>query len=1190
MSVPVEVKYEYTSPQESVILKDWAAGTSHQIESTEYIYDGADNMVMQNVTYSPAWLKAIIDEPLVNAIDHYIRCYDTNTPVTEIKVKFNTDGSVYIYNDGPGVEVEYHTVGKMYAPQLIFGELHQGEHKRKDNESITGGTNGLGAKLANCFSNEFTLETVDAKGRTYVQRWEKHMEIVNTPSLDGNAIPLNRRNIPHTLLIIRPDYTLFHYKSFTKEVYDTLLGVVRTRMLFAASFAKYANSIRGHKKPLRVIFNDVPMAAKTAAEMAVMMFGKVQLFSTIVEGKSPFYKYPWEVCIAMVSKSSGKNISNVNGIVVRSGKHIKYIQEQIITGVKADVAKLLHDRNVSVDSKSISSNIVILLNTQIPGANWTGQRKDTLTLHNTDLKYQLDKKVISGIAMILRDNLIGRMLDDNKVTKTDYQKYRPARYARAGTKNAIKCCLLCAEGDSAMSQLVSGVSACLGFNYYGLISMGGVIVNARKECDIIETATGPKFKKSKKLSDNKFINAFMEVLGLRIGFEYDPKSPNYNKEIAKLNYGCVIICVDQDLDGVNIMGLLLSLFELFWPKLLAADFVKRMETPIQRAFPKSGGKVVEFYNDAEYSDWVDTGIDTSKYKIDYFKGLGTHSERQTLNMFKNFHEHLHSVKSTADLGKYFNIYYGSVPDLRKIELSKELQVLTIEELRHRSKTRSIDCEQFLRKEVNGFQKYNLLRKLDSAIDGMNISGRKIYDGCVKIFRNSNNQMKVTEIAGYVSFNEEYHHGEGSLFGSITGKAFVAPGGKQLPQLVPQSNFGSRLAGGADAAAPRYIKATFNKKINDLLYPQDDYCLLQFTINEGKRTEPVYFIPIIPTACLESTEIPAHGWKLKTYGRDAIDVIKIVRAMITIGDDIEILDMRPCVNYWKGEIRNIRGVETSVGIYEYISNNNQIHITELPLRVWTNPYVENLIKGMEKYKHIYTSVTDYSDRENVSIFIQLTPDGYGLLCDNGDGMYTDGIEEFFGLRKSMKVNLNMLGSNYEVIEFKKYNEIVKYWFPFRKKLYMDRISREIVVMEAKITREKNIIRYIETSNVLQISGKPKATQISILEENKFDKLWISGIDQIQFMSTEDLKMAIYTGEEAQYKYLLNLTDGGKSKESLRKRIDGLANIERQLHQFREKSSRGRFPGAEIWLDELNKLERMIEIGVPNRWDYENKYTY
>ena len=48
---------------------------------------------------------------------------------------------------------------------MIFGHLLTSSNYDDDQQKVTGGRNGYGAKLTNIYSTEFTLETVDSKSK-----------------------------------------------------------------------------------------------------------------------------------------------------------------------------------------------------------------------------------------------------------------------------------------------------------------------------------------------------------------------------------------------------------------------------------------------------------------------------------------------------------------------------------------------------------------------------------------------------------------------------------------------------------------------------------------------------------------------------------------------------------------------------------------------------------------------------------------------------------------------------------------------------------------------------------------------------------------------------------------------------------------------------------------------------------------
>lgn len=1185
----VEQKYKFIKPQEAVVLKDWAAGTVDVVETTDFLLtDG--KLCVKTFKYPPAWLKAFVDEPVVNAIDHYIRCYAGGHPVSTLRVDFDQTGRITIYNDGPGIEIQYHSVAKMYVPELIYGVLHQGEHAIKAGESITGGTNGIGAKLGNCFSKMFMVETVSGD-KIYIQRWRDNMNIVDPPLIKNLNELSSVDKRPHTKLVIMPDYTgLFKYQAFTQEQYELFDQIIATRLLFAAAFASYANRVRGGKQPLRVEYNGRSVSCSGMDDIARRLCPDSTVHTTLAQPTGDVFKHPWEVTAIIDDCLPDKLrlFSNVNGMIVRLGAHFDYMTGELREHIRSQVGKAFKDGNAKLPKQYFKNNVVLLINCHVPNARWKGQAKDILDIPDDtrkQLKYTVDRRFLQQLSDSVKDIIMSSMLQRGpRRTKNEFEeKYKPASMTKRSNwqKHAPRCHLLCAEGDSAEAQIRIGITERLNTDYYGTLIMRGVIINARKESAVITAGGVDYVKKMPKLEKNKFVNALSNIVGLNCKLKYDPASATYRQEMRQLRYHNIVVCVDQDEDGMNILGLFLNMFERFWPKLLAAGFIKWWQTPIVRAYPKRGGTIVKFYNDTDYTNWLQAG-DRSGYDIRYYKGLGTHDRAEVLSMCTEFNEHLCELRTTDLTRSRFEVFYGKASVLRKQELSKPFTPMSAEAKHARLTHKRADCDEILNYEVNESQRYNISRKLDNAADGMNLCGRKIFDGSFRAFGSRNKPMKVSQLCGYISADMGYHHGEASLATSITGKAFIGVGGKQLPQLIPLSNFGTRSQGGADAASPRYIMTRFNQRLNNILYPIEDYPNLTFTYTEGARTEPVCYYPIIPTTCTESTHIPAHGWKMKTWARDAFDVIDNVRFMILNEDHSRLLPMRPDTFGWKGRIGYIGGIEASFGTYYYNEHQNMIVITELPLRTWTDPYIEKeLIPKLEG-----SIVYDYDNKSNdvnIRIEITLKPGAYELL-ENMGTPYCDGIEEYFKLRAKMTRSLNYLGRDKEVLEFKSYDDLVRYWFPLRQDFYNRRIARNLLLMRLDIMKMENKLRY--KTEGISLHGKSGQQQNEILSAANYVKFATISVDNVP---TDQLTTLMF-GPSANYKYLLDITDGGKSTEAIRKLQDKIREARDAMQRYTELAAKGRFPGAQMWLNELDMLEAELRAGRPTRWLYDELSKY
>jgi DNA topoisomerase-2 len=1210
----IEEKYVFMSAEDSVIYKDWAAGSRQQIPSSEFVIRTQGSKytaTYDHVQYPPALMK-IIDEPIVNAIDHYIRCLGTATPVTHITVNVADDGRIRVYNDGPGVEIALHKKASehfgrdIWLPTFIFGHLFQGSNRNHTADSIIGGENGLGAKLSGCFALDSAVETVHG-GKYFLQKWEDHKKVEKPPLIIDLTAPgavarfgpgASARTTPHTLLSFMPDYVgLFGYESFDESVRTLITDLVRTRMFYAAAYIGYTQTTTPNAHRCVVTFNDVPIPVSSMADVAKLFFPGKPITTSIVASTarppSP-YKYAWEVCAVVTDATVFEVplISNVNGVVVRDGKHRKFLADKIVEGVRERIAKIIRDKNINFAPANVTNNLFLFMNTKIPRPSWTGQRKDVLEIDLRKLAgYALDAKFINPVADALKDRILDSIFTvpaatGRKKTLVECDKYTEA--GDAGGRYSRECILLCGEGDSALSQLAIGVPQLPhGWRRCGTISTGGVCINARTKCVVTQTPTGQHVKQTKQLQDNIFIRALQAAVGLNVSYKYDPTSSTYQKEMAELRYGHVVACVDQDLDGKgNILGLLLSAFDVLWPNLLKAGFVQWACTPIIRAYPKTSGKVIAFYSISEYDAWA-ASAPVHKYIPKYYKGLGTHSRDETISMFKTFNQHLYTYYVDDRSDELFEIYFGRNPDLRKRELSTPAKVLSAATQAEQHSRRLISCSDHLEHETREYQVDNLSRKLDHVIDGQNQSGRKVLDGLLKMLHNGK-PLKVAQMAGYVSEHENYHHGEDSLGKTITGKGFVAVGGKQLPFLVPSSQFGTRLKGGDDAASPRYIHAHLNKNIVDLIFPPVDYWTLPFNFDEGERSEPTYFIPIIPMAILESTQIPAHGWLLKTWARDVFKVIDNVRRQIRMGDDVA-LPRAPPTTYkgspfeWSGEIRTIRGEPYSFGRYTIDKEKGILVITELPLRVWNDTYLSALRKKQAEGT-IIASISDTSTDITIEITIKLKPGAVELLDELGDGLWADGVEEYFMLRNHMYTHLNLMSVDGTVIMFDTYEEVMRTWFPVRREHYAARVNRARVLSTLRIRRMENTIRYVRAGFAM---SKLKIDEMTaILSEQQFDKINCALLDSPKFTPTSDLETDIMLGSDANYKYLLGLSDLKKSAENLVKYEAALAKLREDANAADVLAGLGRFPGAAIWEAELDELEQQVRMGQATAWKYDD----
>lgn len=753
----------------------WSGSFAKSINEEFLLEEGRFNK--RNISYPQALYKGI-DEILVNAIDQWIKTKDgpKNYRVTRIIIEFAPDGYISIFNNGNGIPVDLVKNIKgdsIYVPQLISTEFLAGSNNTNDKNRISGGTNGLGIKLTSNNSKHFILKTADLERKKYyVQESYDRLDRTDPPKITPlkSLIPSDIHKKGGTTFKFLPAYDI--YKVDIKKDYDELNLLFKTRAIHTAAHTG-----------LSVMYNGEDIKVNNMETFAELFLPKNQFICTKL--KHP--KYDWDIVVG-ISEGSYETLSIINGICVKTGTHLNYVRDQVIDGIKLRTEKLLK-KYVSYKKSMLQNNLFIMISGNIPNPAFDSQSKTNIAGSAASYKeYSIGKSVLEKIWKLMEPRLVEQYLTDYKKKKNTkkantngIKKYKKAKYA--GSNKSSKCTLLICEGDSAESMTRTSLTnkkVPMNYDYYGTFNIGGVPMNSRTKTTVYESKNGKSVtRRQKQLLDNERLSSFEKVCNLVHGLTYETQ-----EERDTLSYGQVVACVDQDLDGVGqILGLILSHFELFWPHLINIGYVKQFATPIIRAFPKSKMNCVveSFYTDDEYRKWAEKH-QVDKWEIKYYKGLATHNDDEAVHMFQKYDKSLYTLTYDEKTPETFDIYYGKNPDLRKLELVVQRPPA----LPHNMK---ISCTDHLQTHTKEFQLDNIMRKLPHVYDGLNPARRKVLCASRKRFLSSNVEVKVFQLAGYVAEHMNYHHGSASLEKTIINMAQDYVGANNLPLLLPLSQFG-----------------------------------------------------------------------------------------------------------------------------------------------------------------------------------------------------------------------------------------------------------------------------------------------------------------------------------------------------------------------------------------------------------------
>ena len=1051
--------YKKLTQREHILqLPDTYIGSRDSHRESRWIWSQeTGRMEWRDVAMNPGLFK-IFDELIVNALDHVVRQKTAakDKQVTCLRVTL-TPTMFSVYNDGEGIPVATHPEYKVMVPELIFGHLLTSSNYDETEEKVVGGKNGYGAKLTNIYSRSFTVRTIDSSsGQLYEQTFKDNMSVVGTPVVKKS------KKTAYTEITSYPDVERF-FGAGIKEIPSDMLDVLRTRVADASALAA-AHGVK-------VYFATDPDGS--AIRIPVASFEQyVRLF--IEEGgKVPvFYERcgpRWEVAAVLTrhlhadSLPDDRHISFVNGIFTRrGGKHVDAVARSVL-GTFCDGP----GKKLELKPAQLKDAVTFFVNATITNPSFDSQAKETLT--TPAAKFGSVFKVSD--AFVTRLAKEGGLLDEaqavldarlsREAKKTDGRKAATVRgipkledATWAGTGKSSECTLILTEGDSAASTAISGLKV-VGRERYGVFPLKGKILN-------VKDAT------LEKKNNNEELTRIKRILGLEHGRKY--------KDIKQLRYGRVMIMTDQDVDGSHIKGLLINLFHTEWPELLHLGFLCCLMTPLLKA--TRGATVLCFYSESEYEQWLSTQSDSGKWKIKYYKGLGTSTATEAREYFESMNTLRFQWDDAAD-GNIDLAFNKKRADDRKGWLS------TYDRERHLVAPpggADVSYTSFINDELIHFSNADNMRSLPHMMDGLKTSQRKILWAARK--RNLVSEIKVAQLAGYVSETASYHHGEVSLTAAIVGMAQNFVGSNNINLLAPNGQFGTRLHGGSDAASPRYIFTALEPIVATILSKADDTGL-KWMEDDGVTVEPEYYMPVLPMLLVNGAIGIGTGFSTEVLPYSPNELVDALRSrLLGASDDLTSLILAPHWDGFKGTVTMSADYKSVVtrGLYQFLDDDtHRVRITELPVGTWTKDYKEFLelmmtepaengkkVKAVKPVKagkaasvksgssdRFLRSFQEAYNDVDVDFILQLEPDVY----DEARAFPAE-FEKKFKLSSSFRLsNMVAFDVDCKIRRFKSVGEILETFYVARIGGYTTRKMNELARLDSEIVELDARVRFV-----------------------------------------------------------------------------------------------------------------------------------
>jgi DNA topoisomerase-2 len=1063
---------KHTHREHILSLPDTYIGSIENTSEELYIVDGEKFVQDTVTTFNPGFYK-LFDELLVNAHDHVVRLKQrkSENPVKHIEISVVDGTSIVMKNDGESIDVEKHPEYGVYIPQMIFGELLTSTNYDKTEKKLVGGKNGYGVKLVNIFAKKLVLTVVDAKRQLkYVQTFEDNMSKIGEPSIKAC------KTKPYVEIEWTPDFARFGWKE--AKIPSQLLRVIERRVYDLAMTVG---------KEVKVTWCDTPVKFRDLTSYASWYLPED---STIV---TDIPQTGWQLAVSDSPQDKGFNVSFVNGIWTRSGKHVDEITNQIVNHI---VTYLETKKKIKVKPGIVRDSLAVFIVCFVENPSFSSQTKEVLTSKvSCKLGDDFLKKIISKLNVVTKVLEAQDAKDTKELKKTDGKKQSKITgipklddAVYAGTAKSHECILILTEGDSAKAMAISGLSQ-EQRKFYGVFPLKGKLLNVK---DI----------SAKKVEATEEIANLKKIIGLESGKKY--------KDINSLRYGRILIMTDQDYDGSHIRGLLINMFHELWHELIKVPgFITYMATPIVKAHKGKLNKV--FYTQYEYEEWRKT--DASRgWNVKYYKGLGTSTRDEAKEYFKipNIVNYSYSSLSDTSIDLAFN---KARADNRKDWLKTYSRSDIV------GPGNQLLYEDFVNKDLIHFSNYNLERSIPNMMDGLKTSQRKILYSAFK--RNLTHEIRVAQFAGYVSEHSGYHHGEASLNDAIVGMAQDFVGSNNIPWLVPQGQFGTRLQGGKDSASPRYIHTFLQSHVKQLV-PKDDFDCLVYRDDDGILVEPEWYAPILPMILINGSRGIGTGYSTFIPSFNPNDLKDAITEWLEKGTGLD-REFAPWTRGFKGKITKIDKQDYLVeGVWK--TDGDTTVITELPVETWTQDFRESLDKMC-----VEGIIKDYTDTStDTDVLVKVKGDVTKLLT-----------------QKIKLTNMHAFDSRGIIKKYDTPNDILREYVGVRLELYEKRRSYMLNALREKLPYHENVVRFIKQQCLetplpdLRRQTLEKCDEL--LEKQKFAKIKDS------------------------FDYLMDLPIKSLTLKNAQKHENDLETLKQDIKDLESQTSKG------MWLRELKALK-------------------
>ena len=582
-------------------------------------------------------LHHLVYETVDNSIDEALAGY-----CDAIDVTIHSDNSITVRDNGRGIPVEMHKVGKP-AVEVVMTILHAGGKFGDGGYKVSGGLHGVGVSCVNALSEHMEVE-VRRSGKIYGIEFSRGKTVV----------PLYEKGTTEetgTTVHFKPDSTIFTELIYS---YETLRLRIRELAFL--------------NKGIRINLND----ERTGKQESFHYEGGIIEFVKYVnENKDKLHDDPIyiegikdtnivEVALQYCDTYTENLFTFVNNInTEEGGTHLSGFKQAMTRTINDYARKIgaLKDGEENLSGDDVREGMTAVISIKIQEPQFEGQTKTKLG--NSEIRPIVDNLVSEGLGEFFEENpVIAKRIVEKSIlsarARMAARKAReltrrksaleisslPGKLADCQSKDASETEIYLVEGDSAGGSAKQGRDR----RFQAILPLRGKILNVEKA------------RLDKILSSDEIRN-MITAFGCGIGEDFD---------LEKARYGKIIIMTDADVDGAHIRTLLLTFFYRYMQPLIKEGHVFIAQPPLYLV--RKGQKHLYAYSDDEMQTVLDeVGRDSNPY-IQRYKGLGEMNPEQlwetTMNPDGRTILQVH-LEDAAEADAIFSILMGDKVEPRR---------------------------------------------------------------------------------------------------------------------------------------------------------------------------------------------------------------------------------------------------------------------------------------------------------------------------------------------------------------------------------------------------------------------------------------------------------------------------------------------------------------------------------------------